>query len=97
MTTIAKMLPPKNRRAFTYATRPRTNVEKKLAEEEATKQRQRTNARRMLYKTVNAMQISKKEPNDQLVPVIRSLRHVLTLLSKGGKIIYRQRTTNFPE
>jgi len=88
MVTIAKMLPPKNRRAFTSATRPRANVEKKLAEEEAIKRRRRTNARRMLYTTVSAMQIPKKQPN-ALVPLIRKLRHALNMLSKGGKISYR--------
>jgi len=88
MTTIARMLPPKNRRAFTSATRPRANVEKKLAEEEAIKRRRRTNAQRMLYTAVSAMQIPKKQ-QDELVPLIRKLRHALTLLSEGGKISYR--------
>jgi hypothetical protein len=93
MTTIAKMLSPKNRRAFANATRPRSNVEKRLAEEEAAKRRRRSNARRMLYKTVNAMQIPKKQPN-ALVPFITKMQKALTLLSKGGKITYRGETGN---
>ena len=90
-TTIAKMLSPKDRRAFVNATRPRSNVEKRLAEEEAIKRRHRTNARRMLYKTVNAMQIPKKHPNT-LVPLITGVRKALMLLSKGGQITYRSGT-----